>query len=338
MKDDEMDGLVCPKSHHKLFLRDIERSESGAILSGWLECACGESFAITGALADLTYPRALGDKDRSVRAFYDGRADVYDANLPMTFLAHAEDETRLRNSFIDGLELKSTAKILEVACGTGRDSEIIAARLGPEGHLYMQDISPNMLLHCRQRMHGTEARLSFCLSNATHLPFADRFFDAVYSFGGLGEFSDIAGSLSEMVRVTKVGGKIVVGDESMPPWLRETEFGKILITTNKQFMAELPLRDIPVEARDFRLRYVLGGVFYLIDFRVGEGEPVGNFDFPIPGARGGTLRTRYHGQLEGVTPAAKALAEQARQKRGLSMHDWLDAVVVAAAKRDLGNG
>jgi ubiquinone/menaquinone biosynthesis C-methylase UbiE len=338
MKHDQMAGFVCPKSHQELRLRDVERSTSGTIHSGLLQCACGESFAIADDLADLTYPTALGDKDRSVRAFYDDRADVYDANLPMTFLTHAEDETRLRNSFVDNLELTPTSRVLEVACGTGRDSEIIAGRLGAEGQLYLQDISPNMLRQCRQRMFASDANLSLCLANATHLPFADRFFDAVYSFGGLGEFSDIARSLGEMVRVTKVGGKIVVGDESMPPWLRDTEFGKILITTNKQFMAELPLPDIPVAARDFRLRYVLGGVFYLIDFRVGEGEPLGNFDFPIPGVRGGTLRTRYHGQLEGVTPVAKALAEQARLKRGLSMHDWLDAVVVAAAKRDLGDG
>jgi ubiquinone/menaquinone biosynthesis C-methylase UbiE len=337
MKHDEFTGFVCPQSHDALQVQNAQRDASGAIVSGSLQCVCGATFRVEDGLPDLTFPKALDDKDRSVRAFYDGRADVYDANLPMTFLTHAEDETQLRNNFVDSLELNPASRVLEVACGTGRDSEIIAGRLGEQGHLYLQDISPNMLLQCRRRMDRTAANVSLCLSNATHLPFADRFFDAVYSFGGLGEFSDISRSLKEMVRVTKVGGKIVVGDESMPPWLRETEFGKILITTNKQFMADLPLQDIPVEAREFRLRYVLGGVFYLFDFRVGEGEPQGNFDFPIPGARGGTLRTRYRGQLEGVTPRAKAMAEQARQKKGMSMHDWLDAVVVAAAKRDLAD-
>ncbi|HET6893449.1 MAG TPA: hypothetical protein VFH31_20290, partial [Pyrinomonadaceae bacterium] len=128
-----------------------------------------------------------------------------------------------------------------------------------------------------------------------------------------------------------------VGDESMPPWLRETEFAKILITTNKQFLAPLPLEEMPIEARNVSLRWVIGGVFYLITFTVGEGEPDADFDFEIPGAKGGTYRTRYLGQLEGVTVETKSLAEQAREKKGLSMHKWLDQVVREAALRDLNS-
>ena len=68
---------------------------------------------------------------------------------------------------------------------------------------------------------------------------------------------------------------------------------------------------------------------------VGVGEPRADLDFPIPGVRGGTHRTRYYGHLEGVTPEAKRLAQQARASLGLSMHDWLDKVVREAAQRDL---
>jgi SAM-dependent methyltransferase len=167
------------------------------------------------------------------------------------------------------------------------------------------------------------------------LPFPDNYFNAVYSFGGLGEFSNITKSLKEMARVTKVGGKIVVGDESIPPWLRDTEFAKILSTTNAQFLAPLPLKNMPVEARDVCLRWVIGGVFYLVDFKVGKGEPDANFDFEIPGPRGGTYRTRYEGALEGVTKDAKELAYKAIQKKGISMHKWLDEVVRKAAIADL---
>jgi hypothetical protein len=85
------------------------------------------------------------------------------------------------------------------------------------------------------------------------------------------------------------------------------------------------------------LRWVIGGVFYLIAFTVGEGEPAADFDFEIPGPRGGTYRTRYLGQMEGVKPDTKSLAEQAREKKGLSMHQWLDQVVREAALRDLKN-
>jgi hypothetical protein len=90
-----------------------------------------------------------------------------------------------------------------------------------------------------------------------------------------------------------------------------------------------------VEARDVVLRWVIGGVYYLLEFRVGEGEPRADFDLEIPGRRGGTLRTRYHGRLEGVSPEAKQLAERARAKTGKSMHQWLDEVVRAAAENEL---
>ena len=236
---------------------------------------------------------------------------------------------------MDALELKPSHRVLEISCGTGRDSEIIAHRLDSDGLFCLQDIAPAMLRRCRERLSGVGVPASFCQSNACYLPYPDKSFDAIYSFGGLGEFSDIKGSLREMVRVSKVGAKIVVGDESIPPWLRGTEFAGILSTTNKQFLAEVPLGDIPVEARQVCLRWVIGGVFYLIDFKVGEGEPAADFDFEIPGPRGGTYRTRYAGQLEGVSPDAKRLAELARKKKGVSMHQWLDTVVRQAAENDL---
>ena len=75
----------------------------------------------------------------------------------------------------------------------------------------------------------------------------------------------------------------------------------------------------------------------MIDFVVGEGEPPVNLDLPHKGRRGGTLRTRYFGQLEGVTLEAKKLANEAAKKKGLSMHEWLDKLVKDQAKKDLAS-
>jgi ubiquinone/menaquinone biosynthesis C-methylase UbiE/uncharacterized protein YbaR (Trm112 family) len=330
----ELGIYVCPISRKSLTLKSIEESD-GEIMSGILISEDGREYQIRDGIPDLTYPPQLPEKDAYARSFYDARGDAYDANLHLTFEIHGEDEQNSRGKFIDALDLKPSSRVLEVACGTGRDSEIIAQRLEPNGQLCLSDISPGMLSRCRKRLAGVTVPTAYSLSNACYLPYRDRFFDAVYSFGGLGEFSDIKRSLAEMVRVSKIGATIVVGDESIPPWLRETEFAKVLITTNNQFLAKVPLKQIPVDARDVCLRWVIGGVFYLIDFRVGAGEPSGNFDFEIPGPRGGTLRTRYFGQLEAVTPETKRLAEEAREKKGISMHKWLDAVVREAALRDL---
>ncbi len=317
--------FVSPDKHEPLVI----------INNKYLENSDGHRFIVQNEIPNLIFPYELSNHDSNVQRFYDSRAEVYDKFLPLTFKTHSESELDLRKSFIRKLNIKKNSKVLEVACGTGRDSELIAENIGNKGELHLQDISYPMLIKCKNRLKKFKMKKSFSVSNACYLPYPNNYFDAVYSFGGLGEFSDIKKSLEEMVRVTKIGGKIVVGDESMPPWLRNTEFSKILITTNPQFTAELPLDKIPVEARNLNLTWVIGGVFYLIDFKVGEGEPEANFDFEIPGVRGGSYRTRYEGQLEGVSKEAKELAYKAIEKTGVSMYRWLDDIVKKEAKRIL---
>lgn len=335
MKRSDFDIYVCPATKKPLSLKVIEE-RNGEVVSGVLVTDDGLEYPVRNGVPDLTYPPQLSEQDAQVRAFYDSRVDAYDENLHLTFDTHGEDENALRNEFVDALDLQSSFRVLEIACGTGRDSEIIVSRLTDGGQIYLTDISPELLSKCQERLKNSVVPTHYGLSNAVYLPYPDRYFDAVYSFGAIGEFSDIKKSLAEMVRVSKAGAKIVIGDESIPPWLLETEFAKILLTTNKQFSARVPLEQMPVEARNVRLRWVIGGVFYLIDFKVGDGEPAGNFDIEIPGVRGGTLRTRYYGQLESVTPETKKLIERAREKRGVSMHQWLEDVNRQAALRDLG--
>jgi ubiquinone/menaquinone biosynthesis C-methylase UbiE len=329
MTEDQFHCLVTPESHQQLTFVD---DSSGRLLVS----DEGVSYQFVKGFPDLTYPVTLNQKEKETLGFYEERSNVYDKFLYQTFKTHNENEVDIRNCFIDKLHIRPESKVLEIACGTGRDSELIANRLGHQGELVLQDISPSMLSICKEKLSAIAVRKVFCISNAAFLPFPDKYFDATYSFGGLGEFPDIKRCLAEMARVTKVGGKIVVGDESIPPWLRETYFCKILSKTNPQFLAKIPLKEIPVEARKFSLQYVIGGVFYLIDFEVGIGEPTGNFDYEIEGPKGGTLRTRLEGELEGVTKETKELAYKAAKAKGLSMHKWLDSLVKEAAKKDLG--
>lgn len=309
--------------------------EEGSVVSGKLVNPDGHEYAIKAGIPDLVYPYDLPAVDQAALRQYEQRADAYDKYLPLTFSTYGEDETAVRNRMIDKLALTPDSAVLETGAGTGRDSELIARRLGPKGKLYVQDLSPSFLAKSLPKMKGMAATVEPSLANGYYLPFADKSFDACFHFGGINAFGDIKRAFSEMVRVTKPGGKIVVGDESMPVWLRETEFGKILMNSNPEFKYPLPIDKLPVEARNVRLEWIIGGVFYLFDFVVGEGEPKADLDFPIPGVRGGTHRTRYYGQLEGVTAEAKDLAYQAVGKLGISMHDWLDQVVRSAAAKDL---
>lgn len=307
---------VSPENHEKLTrVKDEIHDSKGSY-----------QFTV-GNILDLTFPPSLSKADEISKNFYEGRADDYEKYLHLTFQTYGEDEKKVRDGMIDLLELKEGSRVLEVACGTGRDSVLIAKRLGKDGELYLTDISPDMLTKAVEKFKNSNIETHFCVSNAMHLPCPDNYFDAFYSFGALGEFSDPARFFNEVIRVCKPGAKVVVGDENLPVWQRNTLFGQVLANYNKQFLAEVPFSSLPTEAREVRCQWVIGGVFYLIDFRVGEGEPYADFDFQIPGPRGGTHKTRFYGQLEGVKESTKNLAWQARAKLGISMHEWLDELV-----------
>lgn len=335
MRLSELNFYRDPVTLEKLSLTNAVQ-EGESIVSGVLTSASGHKFEVREGVPNFVYPFELPSSDRDALKQSEDRVDGYDRYLPLTFSTYGEDEQAVRNAMVDKLSLRPDSVVLETGAGTGRDSEVIAQRLGPAGKLYVQDLSPAFLRRNIERMSNSNKYFEPALANGYYLPFADHSFDACFHFGGINAFGDIKRAFSEMVRVTKPGGKIVVGDENMPVWLRETAFAKILMNSNPEFSYHLPLDKLPKEARKTRIEWIIGGVFYVIDFEVGVGEPPADFDFPIPGVRGGTHRTRYYGHLEGVSPETKELALKARAKSGKDMHRWLDDVVRAAAQRDLG--
>jgi hypothetical protein len=52
-------------------------------------------------------------------------------------------------------------------------------------------------------------------------------------------------------------------------------------------------------------------------------------DIAHKGRRGGSMRTRYFGQLEGVTAESKKFVLEDSERMGISIHDWLEQVIKA---------
>ncbi|MEF2230126.1 MAG: methyltransferase domain-containing protein [Pseudodesulfovibrio sp.] len=334
MKRNEAVSYVCPASKEPLDL-EIVSLDGEEVLEGRFVAPNGNAYPVRRGIPDFRYPFELAPSDETAKAWYDNNAREYESYLHLTFDSFGVDEADVRRRMIDKMAIGPGSVALEVGAGTGRDSVVIAERLQGRGKLFLQDISlPVLEMNVAKAASGGLCA-EFHVGNGCHLPFPDDFFDAAYHFGGVNTFSDIAGFFVEMNRVVRPGGKVVVGDEGVPVWLRNTEYAKILMNSNPSYEYDVPLDQLPVSCRNVTVEWLLGDVFYVIDYVVGEGEPVADFDFEIPGARGGTHRTRYEGQLEGVTPEAKALAHKARARKGMSMHKWLDEVVRAAARRDL---
>jgi len=333
MLSKDLDVLRCPNTHSVLRIVNPER-RGDVIIAGKLVSAEGREYPIEDGIPDFVDAMALSEIESRTKTEYDRVADgIYDVALDWQFAAMYEDESAVRESMLDLLELKPDALVLEVGCGTGRDSFRLARRLDGRGRLHMQDLSRGMVRACALKMTEYQhtgpfaCSLEYSVGNAASLPFADNHFDAVFHFGGFNQFGDLRHGAAELMRVAKRGARIVIGDEAVAPWLRGTEFEAIVVANNPLFKAEAPLAVLPIGARKVSVHWMIGNCFYVIAFTKGEGPPPLNLDLPHRGWRGGTMRSRYFGILEGVTPEAKARAIDAAKASGLSVHEWLDRLI-----------
>jgi len=252
--------------------------------------------------------------------------------LEWLFQSFEEDETSFRQKLLSKLKLKKGDKVLVVGCGLGEDLPLIANVISHTGMIYAQDLSSAMILHAQEFAVSTQEQSSlenvfFSIGDACNLPFTDDFFDAAFHFGGINLFDDVHKAILEMDRVVRPGGRVVFGDEGIAPWLKETEYGKIAINNNSLWALNAPLNYLPEKAMDVNLSWLLGNCFYLIDFEVSNRDPIMNIDLPHKGKRGGTMRTRYYGNLEGVTPGTKEKVIKAAENAGISVHEWLEKII-----------
>lgn len=334
MNIDSVKVYRCPACNAD-FTIEVKKQNGSEVMEAVMLCSAGHSFEIKEGIPDLTWPRELAITDDKTRAVYEKLASEYDKFAPFPFWTFKADEDDVRADMTRRLNLFEGARVLEIGAGDGRGAAHVAKQLGKYGKFYVQELSESFLKKSFERLAPYKGIMEFSIANASYLSFPDDYFDAAYHFGGISTFSDVKRCLAELCRVVKPGGKVLVGDESMGPWLRDTEFGKIMSNSNPLFKYEIPFEDIPVEARNVKVEWIMMGAFFLLEFTVGEGAPEANYHIPIPSERGGTHWTRYYGNLEGVTDETKKLAQKAREKSGKSMYEWLDEVIKAAAEKEL---
>ena len=334
MKLNDVDVYICPYSGGKLTL-NVDKEEGDEILEGSLVNDEGTKFNIADGLPDLIWPKELGKVDEKTKLLYTELADEYDkyANIPFETFKISNDV--VRENITERLKLTPSSVVLEIGGGDGRGAEFIAKKLGKTGYLYFQELSDAFLKKAKIRLSPFQDNVSFSVANASYLSFEDNFFDCAHHFGGISTFDNVENCLKELVRVVKPGGKVVIGDESMAPWLKNTKLGKIMMNSNHLFNYEIPLSILPVDVRNVKVEWIMMGAYFLLEFEVGEGEQEPNYFVPIPSKRGGNHWVRYNGHLEGVTDNTKIIAYEAQQKSGKSMHDWLEDTVKAAALIEL---
>lgn len=109
------------------------------------------------------------------------------------------------------LDLKPENQVLELGFGAGKAIELVAAQ-ATNGHVSGIDLSQEMVRAAtRRNARAIKARqVTLCHGDLTTLPFADSQFDKVFSIQTLYFWPDPSRALSEIFRVLKPGGMLVV--------------------------------------------------------------------------------------------------------------------------------
>lgn len=152
-------------------------------------------------------------KKEQVEAMFDAIAPRYD--LLNRILSMGIDQ-RWRRQAVEMLRQEHPGRILDVATGTA-DLAIKALSLDPQ-QVVGVDISEEMLKIGQQKIDrlGLSDRITLRRGDSERLPFSDKQFDAVLVAFGVRNFENLRRGLSEIKRVLKPRGSLVVLEFSHP--------------------------------------------------------------------------------------------------------------------------
>lgn len=134
-----------------------------------------------------------------------------EGNAPLAYDTHIVD-VFLRDysrRLVEIAAVKPGDRVLDVACGTGVVTQLVANKIGSAGQVVGFDLNAGMLARAKDSRE-TAVALEWRLGNATDMPFGDATFDCVICQHGLQFIPNKAAAVSEMHRVLADRGRIVI--------------------------------------------------------------------------------------------------------------------------------
>lgn len=148
-------------------------------------------------------------------------AGSYDMGVKLLCLP-VGGEKKFRKRFVDFISPRNGEWVLDVCCGTGTLSIMIAEKVRLQGTVVGVDLSPNMIKSAKQK--GTHSNVEFVLATAELLPFKENTFNKTLCSFGLHEMTKAGrrNALREMHIVLKKNGRLNVNDGNLPknPFVR----------------------------------------------------------------------------------------------------------------------
>ncbi|ROQ39412.1 demethylmenaquinone methyltransferase/2-methoxy-6-polyprenyl-1,4-benzoquinol methylase [Frondihabitans sp. PhB188] len=149
----------------------------------------------------------MNKQPSEVASMFDGVAAHYDVTNDILSGGNA---VLWRIATVKAIGAEPGEKVLDIAAGTGTSSAAIAKGGATVTAL---DFSAGMVAVGRKR----QPHIEFIEGDAERLPFDDGTFDAVTISFGLRNVNKPRQALSEMYRVLKPGGRVVICEFSTPP-------------------------------------------------------------------------------------------------------------------------
>lgn len=157
--------------------------------------------------------------------YFTHHAQYYDKTLLELFIYTPVKQALLR-SLKERVNIDHDAKLLDVACGTGKLLELAQEELSlkPE-QLSGIDLTPAMIDVARNKPKIKEANL--VVGSVEKMPWKDNKFDVVTTTFSFHHFASEK-SLFEIKRVLKPDGILAIGDLCPPSWLSSKKFDELM--------------------------------------------------------------------------------------------------------------
>ncbi len=122
------------------------------------------------------------------------------------------------------MQIRAGDWVLDVGCGPSADTIPLKAVVGLNGQVIGVDYDSKMLMRAKlsEKPENSEGDVEYVCSDAVRLPFRSNLFDACRSERLFQHLAHPEIALSEMLRVTKTGGRVVVLDTDHGTWSVDT--------------------------------------------------------------------------------------------------------------------
>lgn len=141
----------------------------------------------------------------TTKSYFDQEAENYDISQDGRFVKCMYGEIVRR-----AMELPGN-KILDLGCGNGNVIRLLQREKDAEYHGV--DLSGQMIEEARKRVRGNA---EFKVGNAMELPYENSMFDIIICNASFHHYTEPERAVSEMRRVLRTGGTLILGDPTIP--------------------------------------------------------------------------------------------------------------------------